>query len=83
MIHINFENRGKKKNGWLSRTELKTGIYSKPVRNHAQENHWGCSGTASIIELKAVLNISSVLWELDYLELSKSEEGVGYYFYLT
>lgn len=66
------ESIGKKKNVWLSRTELKTGIYSKPARNHARKTTGGRSATASIIELKALLNISSVLWELDSSELSKS-----------
>lgn len=57
---------GKNKVGWLSSRALMAGL--KPC----SQTLVGCSCTLPIIELKALLNISFVLWELDSSEHSKS-----------
>lgn len=61
---------GKNKVGWLSSVKLMAG--PKVSKESRYQNLVGYSRTLPIIELKALLNISFVLWELDSWELSKS-----------
>lgn len=56
--------------GWLSPLGLMAGL--KVCKDSHFPNLMGSSCTLPIIELKALLNISFVLWELDSEELSKS-----------
>lgn len=61
---------GKNKVGRLSSVKLMAGL--KVCKESRYQNLVGYSCTLPIIELKALLNISFVLWELDSWELSKS-----------
>ncbi len=56
--------------GWLSSMELMA--ESQVCKESRNQNLVGSSSTQPIIELKALLNFSFVLWELDSWELSKS-----------
>lgn len=51
--------------GWLSSVKLMAGL--KVCKESRYQNLGGCSCTLPIIELKALLNISFVLWEIGFL----------------